>query len=275
MGTAKNLVFATREDRNKKRTKLNYAHIKLKDRMPLLLACVAQLAAFALTIALTTVFPTLSIIEWAILQGIAAATFSHLLKMASWWIPIQLCFTPAIITTLAVGLSPLWFGAGFCLLLLIYGKTYRTQVPLYLSSNEVTTALASFLPQDRNFAFMDLGCGCGGLIKKLNKIHARGEFHGVEAALLPYFIGKARSFFMKSGCKIQWGDLWKQNLSQYDVVYAYLSPVPMPSLWQKVCNEMRPGSIFISNTFMIPGVSPQESIRLNDFSDSTLYIWRI
>ncbi|MDH5586413.1 MAG: hypothetical protein OEZ05_07260, partial [Nitrospirota bacterium] len=74
---------------------------------------------------------------------------------------------------------------------------------------------------------------------------------------------------------IQWGDFWKDDLAQYDVVYAYLSPVPMQRLWEKARQEMQPGSLLISNSFIIPGVLPEKSIQLNDFPGSTLYMWRI
>jgi hypothetical protein len=49
----------------------------------------------------------------------------------------------------------------------------------------------------------------------------------------------------------------------------------MKSLWQKARKEMRPGSLLISNTFIIPGVTPYKSIKLNDFTKSTLYLWKI
>lgn len=248
----------------------------IKNRLkPALLALLAQLLALILIFPSITLFPSLNILEWAILHGIVAAILSYFLKLAVWWFPMQLCFMPAIVLTYAVGLSSIWFGLGFGLLVLIYGKTYQTQVPLYLSSNQATKALATLLPHKKNFTFMDLGCGCGGLLSKLSKTHANGIFHGIETALLPYFISKIRNLVIKSNYKTQWGDLWKQNLSHYDIVYAYLSPVPMKSLWKKVCLEMRPGSFFISNTFIVPGVKPDKCIRLNDFSDSTLYIWRI
>ncbi|HNP25846.1 MAG TPA: class I SAM-dependent methyltransferase [Nitrosomonas sp.] len=248
---------------------------KFYNRLPVLTAFIIQLTVLVMMLPLIASFSSVSIFVWAVLHGIVAAIFSYFFKMATWWIPIQLCFMPAIIATHAIELSPYWFGLGFCLLVLIYGKTYQTQVPLYLSSKEVTAALTSFLPSKKDFTFIDLGCGCGGLLSRLNKTRTNGVFYGVEAALLPYLIGKIRNLCKESGCKVLWGDLWKQNLSQYDVVYAYLSPVPMKSIWEKACREMRPGSIFISNTFMIPGVAPEKSIRLNDFSGSTLYIWRI
>jgi hypothetical protein len=64
-------------------------------------------------------------------------------------------------------------------------------------------------------------------------------------------------------------------LAKYDVVYAYLSPVPMADLWKKARLEMRPGSLFVSNGFIVPDVWPTQAIALGDRVGSTLYIWRM
>jgi hypothetical protein len=74
--------------------------------------------------------------------------------------------------------------------------------------------------------------------------------------------------------KIRLGSLWDEDLSAYEVVYAYLSPAPMAQLWEKAVREMRPGSLFISNTFAVPGVEPDETVELNDLSHARLLIWR-
>ena len=244
---------------------------------PALTALLIQVFSFIaiLLLIITVSEPKLSLFEWAILQGVVAAIMSLRLKMPNWWMFIHLIFMPAMIATLALNLSPLWFLVGFLLLAMIYGKTYQTQVPLYLSSQEVTEALISFLPKKRAFSFIDLGCGCGGLLKSLSQVKSNGSYYGIEAAPLPYLVGKLRNILFSPNYTIKWGDFWKDNLAHYDVVYAYLSPVPMTSLWQKARQEMQPGSIFISNSFIIPGVSPEESIKLNDFSGSTLYMWRM
>lgn len=217
----------------------------------------------------------LGLFEWSMIQGILAGAISYLMHMPVWWAPIHLVFTPLVITTLALNISPTWFLVFFLCLLLTYGKTYKTQVPLYLSSKNVNHALESLLPGQGQFSFVDLGSGCGGLLNDLASTHKNGTFHGIEYAPLPFLISRLRSLFGTSGCKIVWGDFWKHDFSKYDVVYAYLSPVPMTSLWQKASKEMRPGSLLISNTFIIPGIAPDKSIPLNDFSNSTLYLWKI
>lgn len=220
-------------------------------------------------------FLTFSLFEWATLQGLLASLVSFLARMPLWWIPIHLLFLPLSIATLALDISPLWFLVLFMGMWLVYGKTYKTQVPLYLSSKHVPDALESLLPQNKNFSFIDVGSGCGGLLKNLAGIHKNGRFYGIEAAPIPFLISRLRNMLSVSGCQIVWGDFWQHDFSQYDVVYAYLSPVPMESLWQKARREMRPGSLLISNTFTIPGIEPYKSIPLNDFSNSTLYLWKI
>lgn len=240
-------------------------------------ALLVQVFSLAAILLLIVVIPehTLSLFEWAMLQGVVAAIMSLRLKEATWWMIMHFIFMPALIATLALDLPPFWFCVGFLLLILIYGRTDKTQVPLYLSSQEVTKALVSFLPKQRTFSFIDLGCGCGGLLKNLSDAQSNGCYYGIEAAPLPYLVSLLRNITFASKCTIKWGDFWKNDLAQYDVVYAYLSPVPMKSLWKKARQEMRPGSIFISNSFIIPDVLPEKSIQLNDFSGSTLYMWRI
>ncbi len=246
-------------------------------RSPACVALLTQVFSFVAILLLILIVPEqpLSLFQWAILQGVLAATISFRCQMATWWVGIHLLFMPSLTATLALSIPPFWFCLGFLLLTLIYGKTYQTQVPLYLSSQEVTKVLSSWLPKQHNFSFIDLGCGCGGLLKNLSQVQSNGNYYGIEAAPLPYLVSKLRNIVFAPNNTIKWGDFWKDDLTQYDVVYAYLSPVPMKSLWEKARQEMQPGSIFISNSFIIPDVSPEKSVKLNDFSGSTLYMWRI
>lgn len=160
-----------------------------------------------------------------------------------------------------------------------YRPGIRENIPdtgsTFFSSQEATRALTSLLPSQQNFSFIDLGCGHGGLLNKLAEGRPDGNFHGIEAALLPCLLGKFQATISTSDKTIQWGDFWQHNLSSYDVVYAYLSPVPMQTLWKKACREMRPGSILISNSFVIPGVRPDKIVELSDFTGSALYLWQI
>lgn len=269
---------------NKLTARHGFEPIPLVLMPPALRALIAQFLALLAVLPLAFIIPAaipapaLSPMQWALLQGFIAAAIGHRMQMARWWLLIHLAFAPALILVLSLDLPPAWFLAAFLLLVLVYGKTYQTQVPLYLSSRAAVTAVATLLPERRGFSFIDLGSGCGGLLHHLGKLRPDGNYQGVEAAPLPFLLSKCRNFGIFAGashCRIHWGNFWKRDLAPYDVVYAYLSPAPMAALWRKACREMRPGSILISNSFAVPGVTPALCLKLDDFESSTLYVWRM
>jgi hypothetical protein len=49
----------------------------------------------------------------------------------------------------------------------------------------------------------------------------------------------------------------------------------MARLWDKARAEMKPGSLFISNSFPVPSVPPAETVELQDLSHARLLIWRL
>jgi hypothetical protein len=243
---------------------------------PSIIALLLQLGAFALVLAAlhqSSLHPTPLVA--ALLCGALAATFSRIAGLARWWLPIQFAFAPALVLMLALDIPPGYFLIAFLVMLVVYWSTFRTQVPLYLSSNKVWQAVDECLPAGRPFSFIDLGSGIGGLLTHLARKHPEGQFHGVEAAPLPFLFSWLRvRFGGYPNCSVRWGSLWDCDLSRYDVAFAYLSPVPMERLWRKVELEMRPGTQFISNTFAVPGQSEHQSISVDDLHHSTLYRWR-
>lgn len=243
-----------------------------------------MLQAFAACITITLALfahqqhTPVSLAALTLLCGLIAALLSHLIGLAKWWLIIQLLFVPVLAWSLTFEFSPHWFLIAFLILLAIYWSTFRTQVPLYLSSKKVWHALEDFLPAPTtradSFSFMDLGSGLGGVLHHLAEVRPDGRYYGVEAAPLP-FVWSWLRLKRKNNCHVQWGSLWECDLAQYDVVFAYLSPVPMAQLWLKAKKEMRPGSIFISSTFSIPEQTPHQSLPIDDLHQSTLLIWRL
>jgi hypothetical protein len=211
------------------------------------------------------------------LCGLLAATLSHLFGQAKWWIPIQLFFLPTLTWALSFRLSPHWFLATFIILLAVYWSTFRTQVPLYLSSEKVWHALAELMPPEssnKTVSLIDLGSGLGGVLAHLSIARPDGKYFGVESAPLPFIWSRLR-LLQRRNCQVRWGSFWDCDLSQYDVVFAYLSPVPMEQLWHKAQKEMRPGSLFISSTFNVPDQPPSKTVQIDDLHRSTLLIWNM
>jgi hypothetical protein len=212
-------------------------------------------------------------LTFALLCGLLAAIFSSFAGLARWWQVIQLIFAPAIVLMLTLAIPPGFFLAAFLIMLVMYWSTYRTQVPLYLSSNKVWRALEGLLPE-QSFRFIDLGSGLGGVLTHLARIRPDGRYSGIESAPLPLLWSWLRSRHLRN-CEVHWGSLWDCDLGEYDVVFAYLSPVPMEKLWHKARAEMRHGTVFISSTFAIPDQEPDERLSVDDLHHSTLLVWRM
>ena len=68
-------------------------------------------------------------------------------------------------------------------------------------------------------------------------------------------------------------DLWEVGLAEFGVVYCFLSPEPMAELWRKARAELRPGALFISNSFAVPGASPDFTVEVG--GRQQLLVWRM
>lgn len=240
---------------------------------PSLHAGITQLAATAIAVAPVLCGLELTLAQWALLQGAVAMRLALFLGAPLWWVPLHLVFASAVVWGQGLAVAPVWWAGSFALLVLVFGSTFRTQVPLFLTARGVQARLAELLPPERSIRFIDLGCGLAGVITALKRLRPECEFHGVELAPLPYLVSRLRG--ARAGCEVRREDLMNVPLGGYDVVYAFLSPAPMPELWAKARREMRPGSLFVSLAFTVPGVAPDETIEVSGRERHTLYAWRM
>lgn len=211
----------------------------------------------------------------SLVQGFLSAVASAKFSLPKWWWMIQLLFWPLLImgmhSSRLVALAPIIL----VLLLLVFGGVFRHRVPLFLSSRMAVDSLSNLLPAIPGARVVDLGCGTGGLLCALKHKQPSLDVSGIEAAPIPWALAWLRCRFSQTRVKLHFGSFWDHDLSEYDVVYAYLSPAPMARLWQKISTEMRDGSLFISNTFEVPDVPPERVVAVHDWNHSELFIWRI
>jgi len=255
------------------------ASVALISRLPpALAALLAHLPGIALALLLSSLGALPSPIFLLLLVSFSAALLAWLWRLPIWWRYINLCFLPLVGMTLYLQSSPggidaNWFLAAFLLLLLTSFGAIKTRVPLYLSSARAAEALALRLPEQGRL--IDLGCGLGGPLARIHTLRPDVHLAGIEAAPLNWLISKLRLFFSGARADIRLGSIWQADLSAYDMVYAYLSPAPMSRLWAKARQEMKSGSVLISNTFAIPDVDADEIVELGDLSHARLLIWRL
>jgi hypothetical protein len=254
-------------------------------RSPALAALLAHLPGIAIAALLLASGARLSLPWLILIVSLGAAMLAWHWRLPLWWRYINLLFLPLIgmafyLQEQTSGIDPNWYLAAFLLLLLTSIGAVRTRVPLYLSSPRAAQELARRLPE--NGRLIDLGCGLGGPLARIHKARPDARLAGIEAAPLNWLIARLRLKFGGAEADIRLGNLWSANLSGYDIVYAYLSPAPMARLWDKALLEMKPGSLFISNTFSVNDVDtnfdPDEIIELSkpgDLSHARLLVWRM
>lgn len=208
----------------------------------------------------------------ALLQGGIAATISYRQGVPPWWVPIHLVFLPLAVLVQRAEIAPGWFLAGFALLFLVFWRTDKSRVPLYLSNRPTAAALAELLP-GRPCRVLDIGCGDGGLLRRLARARPDCRFVGIEYAPLPWLLAKLRCLGL-ANATVRFGDFWDEPLAAYDLVYAFLSPAPMPRLWAKAGAEMARGALLVSNSFAVPGVEHEGLVRVADRRATRLHIYR-
>lgn len=209
-----------------------------------------------------------------LLQGALAAIIGRFLGLWSFWIPIQLILPLAIVYNDVV---PGWaYAAAFVASALVFWNGAAEQVPFYMSNRRTFAALSGLLAETKATRAVDLGSGVSGVVTFLARKHPLGLIDGVETAPLLVAISKARVFVSRlANARILYRSLWDVDLGGYDLVYCFLSPVPMPRLYEKAQAEMRPGTLLVSNSFAVPGVAPERVISVDDARQTRLYLYRM
>lgn len=231
---------------------------------PAFKALFSQLCAWVLTLALLYAFkPALPLsLSASLLQPPLAVLIGWRLGSARWWFVIHALFTPLLMVALAADIAPAWYFAAWLVLMLFYRNTLRHQVPLYLSSQAAVEALQAALP-DRPLAIVDIGSGSATMVAALARARPQDRITGVENALALFWLGRMRTRSLANACCLR-ADFLQLDWSQFDVVYAFLSPAPMSAIWQKAQRELKPQAWLVSNTFVVEGAEPFKSISLGE-----------
>ena len=206
----------------------------------------------------------------ALVQGALAAAISSRLRLPAWWLPIQFLFPVLLLSAQSLAVPTWIYLAGFLLLLASYWSTFRTRVPYYPSGPEAWHAFAGALPAGRPLRVIDIGSGLGGFTLDLARRHPDWTVTGVELAPLPWLVSRLRAIGTRA--RFLRGDYASLKFSDFDAVFAYLSPAAMPALWDKANREMRPGSLLASYEFPVPGHPASRTVIVKP-GGPCLYIW--
>ncbi|RJR31284.1 hypothetical protein C4569_02465 [Candidatus Parcubacteria bacterium] len=161
----------------------------------------------------------------------------------------------------------------FMLLSLAYaGISAAPWVPLWKSDVRRMLKVARLKPGELLY---DLGSGDGRML-----IIAAREFKakavGYEISLLLYLISYIKIFLVnlriENKIKINYSSFYSADLSQADVICAFLTPMAMKKLKNKFENELKPGCRIVSYAFSVPGWQAEIADKPNP-KKSTVYLY--
>jgi len=144
--------------------------------------------------------------------------------------------------------------------MLVAAISFAPWVPMPMKHLKRAFGLVNVQPGER---FYDLGCGDGRSV-----VYAAKQFGakatGIELAFPLFLAAKAYVFFSRAkGANIAFGNLFKYDLSDADVIYVFGMPGALAGrLREKIERECKPGTRIVSMMFEIQGWQPVKVDRL-------------
>jgi SAM-dependent methyltransferase len=139
--------------------------------------------------------------------------------------------------------------AGFFLFLCL---SFVTGGPFVPSSKRAVEAMIRLAKLKAGQRVIDVGSGDGRVL--FAAAQAGAQAVGIE--INPYLVlwTRLRAFLgpYRGRVRVLWRNLWKADLRGADVVFVYLIPWRMEDLAEKLEDELQPGALVISNSFIFP-----------------------
>ncbi len=249
--------------------------ISKMQKRPLIVVLITQVL-FLLFLRNLLILAGTKISPWSfvIVQSVGCALMIKMIfRLPHWLVTISLLLPPLFYLAFHYfALNGTFYGVAFVFLALTFSHTLKDRVPLYLTNSTTALTLQKLIAERGAKSFLDLGSGTGGVVRA--QAQKGIESTGVESAPVLWMISSLLSLVGRKG-KILRKNIWKTDLKNYDVVYAFLSPAVMDELWEKVVSEMRPGTLFISNSFAVPEKQATRILTLEDGRKTKLHLYQL
>jgi SAM-dependent methyltransferase len=127
--------------------------------------------------------------------------------------------------------------------------------PYVRSSKKTQDTMFRFAGITPGETVFDLGCGDGTVIRRASRLGAQAT--GIEASLLTFLLAWCWCLPFR-GARIRFGDLWKGDYANADVVFCYLLVSSMERFEKEVWPMLKPGCRVVSNSFRMKGLRPEK-----------------
>lgn len=158
----------------------------------------------------------------------------------------------AAIVLVFVPYDYLWLGLLMVVVLALPGIRARwKQAPYVWTSTKIQAIMLRFATIKPGDIAYDLGCGDGRLVRAAATHGAMAT--GIEASLLTYALAWIWSLPVRNA-RIRFGDLWKGDYRDADVIFCYLLVASMERFEHDIWPTLKPGCRVVSNSFRMKGL---------------------
>lgn len=195
------------------------------------------------------------------------------MRSAAWW--FLLCYNSGEFTGRS-SLLPLFFiGVSLCLSISIVVWAIKNGIGPTITSPRQKRCLLASLPEDVKGNVFDLGSGWGTLAISLARRLPGCQVIGYENSPVPYFFSKGLQLLLRfPNLQFSKQDILRVPLHEASLIVCYLYPGAMKKLKPKFEEELRPGTVVITNTFAVPGWNPVNTFFTEDVYRSKIYLYR-
>ena len=155
-------------------------------------------------------------------------------------------------------MDPRIMGTAIFLLLLPGFYAAVTGGPFVPSSRKRHQDMIKLAGLKKSDIVYDLGCGDGRLIFQSAKSVKKAI--GYELSIPLYLFGKLRQLFNPKNAKIRYGNIWKQDYGDADIIFCYLLPKSMEQFYMSVWPTLKSGTRVVSNAFQIHEIKPAKEL---------------
>jgi len=131
---------------------------------------------------------------------------------------------------------------------------YAEYWPTSMRKSRKMLKLAKLKPKEK---FYDLGCGDGRFVILAEK-EFDAEAEGIEIDLFRYLAAKILAFFLARKAKIRFGNYFRYNFNDADVIAVFLKPKPMQELEKKL-KDLKKGTRIVSHLWKFPNLKPAKT----------------
>jgi hypothetical protein len=142
---------------------------------------------------------------------------------------------------------------GFVIYLAYFCIAFLSGAPFVPSTNPVASSMVKLAHIKKGQVIYDLGSGDGRILKLAATQGARAIGLEINPWLVLYTTIRYSMHRYPGSIRTLWRNFWKQDYADADVVFVYLLPWHMNKLAHKLKQELKPGAIVVTNSFIIPG----------------------